>query len=78
MKFQNVDECLSGQCELNYWTFYYQTWCRDASLWATEREKKKLVCCLEGQGHSEGLIEYKYDYLFWTADPFATKLGFMA
>ena len=31
--FQNVNECLSRWHFLKQWTFYYQTWYGDASLW---------------------------------------------
>ena len=42
---------------------------------------KRMVCCLQDQGHSLGTYIIKIMtvlYVFWTADPFATKLGWMA
>ena len=39
----------------------------------------QVVCCLQGQGHSEG-SDFKnmtFRYIFWTADPFATKFGLL-
>ena len=39
----------------------------------------QVVCCLQGQGHSEG-SDFKnmtFWYIFWTADPFATKFGLL-
>ena len=59
-KLQNVNECLSRQHPLNYWTFHYQTWYSDKSSWAGV---KRLVCCLQGQGHSGGFIRSNYDIL---------------
>ena len=42
--------------------------------------QKRLVCCLQGQDHGEGSYNQKmtFWYVFWTADPFAPKLGLMA
>ena len=39
---------------------------------------KRLVCC--SLGHSQGSYNQNmtFWYIFWTADPFATKLGLMA
>ena len=37
-----------GDFFLNRWTFYYQTWFGDASLWA-RLSFKKIGCCLQGQ-----------------------------
>ena len=41
---------------------------------------KRLVCCHQGQGHSEGSYNQNttFKYVIWTADPFAAKLGLMA
>ena len=39
-KFQNVSECLPRWYFLKRWTFYYQTWYDDASLWARLSFKK--------------------------------------
>ena len=39
-KIQNVSKCLSKWYLLNRWTFYYQTWYGDASLWARLSFKK--------------------------------------
>ena len=41
--FQNVHECLSWWYLLNCWTFYYQTWYGDASLWAILSSKKSSL-----------------------------------
>ena len=41
-------------------------------------QKKKMVCYLHGQGHSEGSYDQNLFLLhILTAGPFATKLGFM-
>ena len=45
---------------------------------------KRLVCCLQGQGHSEGSYKGSYNqnmdmlYIIWTANPFANKFGLMS
>ena len=37
---------------------------------------KRLVCCLQGQGHSERSFNQNitFQYIFWAADPFLTKV----
>ena len=35
-------------------TFCYQTWHGDAVKWARVSRRTKIVCCLQGQGHSAG------------------------
>ena len=48
---------------LNRWIFYHQTWwCIIMSL------SKRLVCCLQGQGHSEGLFNQNLilKFIFWS------------
>ena len=57
-----------------------------------ECHAKRLVCCFQCQGHSKGSYDQNLSfvfnmahmiriclsqYSFWTADPFATKLGFI-
>ena len=44
-----------------------------------EHFSKRLVCHFQGQGHSEGSYKHnmKLISIFWTADPFATKLILM-
>ena len=39
---------------MHHKTFCYQTWYCDASEWARVSCETKIVCCLQGQGHSEG------------------------
>ena len=41
-ELQNINECLSRQYLLNSWSFYYQTWCRNALSWARVSFKKDL------------------------------------
>ena len=79
VKVQNISECLSGWYLLNCRTFCYQTWYCDASSWAMSR--KKIGFLFSRSSLQPGLMWSKYDsfyYIFWTADPFATKLGLMA
>ena len=38
---------------------------------------KRLVCCLQDQGHNEGSCNQNMTFVCWIADPFATKLGLM-
>ena len=40
---------------------------------------ERMACCLQGQGHSYGWYNQSmtFSYIIWTADPFATTLGFM-
>ena len=52
-----INVCLDN---INYWTFYDQTWYCDASSWDWVR---RLVCCLQGQDLSEGFIWSNYDFL---------------
>ena len=55
-------------CSLFVWTesskllnLNYKTWwCSDASSWAGV---KRLICCCQGQGHSEGFIWSNYYFL---------------
>ena len=65
---------------LNHWIFYYQTCYCDTLSWAIDCLSKRLVCCLQGQGHSEGSYNQNmtFWYIFWTSYPFATKLGLVA
>ena len=53
---QNVNECLSKYL-LNHITFCYQTWYNDAASWARVSSRKKIVCCLQGQGHNKGSFD---------------------
>ena len=53
---QNVNECLSKYL-LNHITFWYQTWYNDAASWARVSSRKKIVCCLQGQGHNKGSFD---------------------
>ena len=50
----------------------------DESPWARVHAKR-LVCYFQGQGHSKGSYDKNtsFYYIFWTADPFVTKLGFV-
>ena len=52
-KIQNVSECLSGWYLMNHRTFCNQTWYGGATSWARVSCGKKIVCSLQGQGHSE-------------------------
>ena len=52
-KVQNVSEYLSGWYHLNRRTFCYETWYGDAASLARVSCGKKLVCYLQGQGHSK-------------------------
>ena len=52
-KVHNSSECSSWQYLLNCWTFCNQTCYCDASSWARV-SCKKIGCCLQVQGHSEG------------------------
>ena len=55
-----------------------QTWYCDASSWAGV-SCKKIDLLFSRSRSQQGLIWYKYGsfyYIFWTADPFATKLFF--
>ena len=72
---QNSSECSSGQYLLNCWTSCIQTCYGDSSSWP-EYHARRLVCCLQGQSHSEGSHNKNMTlyYVFWTADPFATEL----
>ena len=57
---------------LNQQTFRCQTWYCDASSWAG-------VSCIWSRSH-QGFTWSKYDsfyYIFWTVDPFVTKLAFI-
>ena len=67
-KFQNVNECLSRYF-LNRWTFYYQTWYANASLWA-------ILSRSRSQQHFTMSMNDCPDDLFWIAELFCvTKLG---
>ena len=79
-KVKNVSEYLSGWYLLNHKTFCYQTWYGDAADWARVSRKTKIVCCLQGQGHSEGsyyqniaLTTISSELLNWT-ERIATKI----
>ena len=69
-------ECLSRWYHLNHLTFCFPTWYGDASLWVGVSYKK--IDLLFSRSRSlQKLIRLKYDdfyCIFWTADPFATKL----
>ena len=53
-KVQNVGDCLSGWYLLNCRTFFCKIWHCDAALCARVSCGKKLVCYVQGQGHSKG------------------------
>ena len=58
-------------------TFCYQTWYCGVSSWAGV-SCKKIGLLFSRSRSQQWLIWLKYDifyYIFWTADPFATKLG---
>ena len=62
---------------LNHQTFCFQIWYCDASLWVRVSFKKIDLLFSRSRSLQE-LIWSKYDTfycIFWTADPFATKLG---
>ena len=42
-------------------------------------QEKKMLHSLQVQGHSKGSYDQNvtFYYIFWIADPFATKLGLM-
>ena len=64
---------------LNLLTFCYQTWYGDALLW-DEVSHKKIGLLLSRSRSQWGPICSRYDcfcYIFWTADPFATRLGLL-
>ena len=71
VKLQHLNECFSRQYLLNYGTFYYQTLYSDALSWAGV---KRLVCCLQGQGHSEGLY---FMLKLWLSTIFSELLIFL-
>ena len=79
----NVNECLSRWYPQDCWAFCCQTWCGDASSWIImshkNKNKQKIVCCLQGQSHSKGSYNQNmiFYYIFWTADPSLTKFGLM-
>ena len=67
---------MSGWYLLNHQTFCFQSWYCDASLWV-EFPAKRLIAVSRSVALQE-LILSKYDNfycIFWTADPFATKLS---
>ena len=61
---------------LTRWTFYYHTWCGDASLWA--RLSVKKIGLLSSRWRSQLRIIKMCLLNIWTTDPFAMKLGLMA
>ena len=69
--------CLSRWYLPHHPTFCFQTWHYDASLWAGVSCRKIYLLFSRSRSLQE-LIWSKYDHfycIFWTADPFATKLG---
>ena len=78
-RVQNVNECLSTGY-LNHQTFCFKTWYCDASSWV--RVSCKKIGLLFSRSRSQhGLIWSdcgNFYCIFWTADPFATKLDLMA
>ena len=78
-KLQNANECFSRQYLQNHWTFYHQVWFGDASSW-TRVSCEKTGWLSSRSRSQQGLRWSKYDsfyYIFWTADPFANRLGLM-
>ena len=62
---------------LNRKTFCYQTWYCDAPSWA-RKSCKKIGLLFSRSRSQQGFKWSKYDsfyYIYWAADPFATKLG---
>ena len=59
-KVQNSSECSSEQYLLSCWIFCNQTWAK--------LSYKRLVCCLQVQGHSGLLIWPKYDKFLHAED----------
>ena len=53
---QNSSECSSEWCLLCCWTFCNQTWYGNATSWA-KYHARRLVSCLQVQGHSEGSFD---------------------
>ena len=69
--------CLSKWCLLTHQTFCFQTWYCDALLWVRV-SCKKIDLPLSRSRSLQELTWSKCDNfycIFWTADPFATKLG---
>ena len=74
---QNVNECLSIWYFLDCWTSLLPSlvwWCIIMSCCVTWKD-----CCIPGQGHSNGSYNQNITFYstFWTADPSATKLGWL-
>ena len=92
---ENLDYCVQGQGHSKILKCAWVLVCPDDIFWVAEPFTTKLgmvmqhcetdflperlVCCLQGQGHSKELQNQNMtlQYVFWTADPFATKLGLM-
>ena len=73
-KLQNVNDCLS-RCLLNCQTLYYQTWYSSASAWA--KLSLRNIDLLSSRSRSKWRImspKMILWYIFWIADPLATKI----
>ena len=65
---------------MNCWSCCICTWFASTSFFAgLSCEKIWLLCCGQGQGHSEGWYDQNMTLstIFWTIDSLATKLGLM-
>ena len=55
VKFQNSNECLSRWCVQNLTSFFFPTELGMVlHYYEPDGLPKRLVCCLQGQGHNEG------------------------
>ena len=78
-KVKKSSECSSGRYLLSCWTFCYQIWYGDATLWAKVSCKKiGLLSSSSRVTVRAHLIRYDCFYhMCWTADLFATRFNWM-